>query len=171
MKKLAVVLASVAILAIGAVGVAAAQTPTPAWGGCGFGTGAGQDGYDPTSSPVVRELAKTIGVEPADLVAQVKGGKSVADVAREKGVPVEKLVEVVQAPMVEMMKIMSRYGYADEAQIASMLEYMSEYNKSALEQPGVLGGGMMGGMMGAGMMGGMMGGAGSMMGGWQTRTN
>lgn len=173
MKRWAVILVGATVLALGTAAAAFAQTPTTpsqqwGWGHMGwdaYGT------YDPASNPTVIRLAEKLGISAADLVAQLRDGKSVADVAKEKGVELRTLVDEVQAPMVETMKVNTAYGFLSQEQAGYMLDLMAERTRYVLEQKGFYGGfgmaGGYGGMMGG--YGGPAGGFGGMMGGFGGR--
>ena len=45
----------------------------------------------------VDAAAKVLGMTPADLRTEVQGGKSIADVAKEKGVDVQKVIDAIVA--------------------------------------------------------------------------
>jgi hypothetical protein len=162
MKRLIIAAAAVSVLAVvTAVGVFA-QTPPAAqgqgWSCPGWGAGA-QGNNDPSTNPTIKALADKLGIQASDLVSQLQGGKSVADVAKDKGVSEQTLIDLLQAPMVDMMKVRVQYGYLTQDQADQAQKYMAERIKTQLEQKGFVGGyGMMGGgMMGRGFGGGMMG--------------
>jgi hypothetical protein len=168
-RLLVVSIAAVALLA-GTVFVASAQTPkSESWGCPGWASGT-DGGYSYSASPMYGILADTLGLTAEGLAAELQAGKSVADVAAEKGVSLDELVEALEAPMDEMMQAMTGYGHMSQEQIDSMKEWRASMHRQALEVKGGWTGMMDGGMMGTlgGMMGtfgGMMGGFGSMMGG------
>ena len=180
MKRLVVALAAVGVLAIGSVGAAFAQTPTPptnpyGWGHMGYGYG----NYDPTSDPTIKRLADKIGIAPADLVQGLRNGQSVVDVAAGK-VSEQDLVNVLLQPQIDALNLQVKYGYLTQDQANSVQTNMANQAKFQLEQRGLFDGsngngygygygimGGFGGMMGGfgpGYGGGMMGGFGGMMG-------
>ncbi len=166
MKRLAIALAVVAVLAVGSVAVVFAQTAgqpggwgCPGWGGDGTGN------VDPANNPVLGRLADKLGMTPKDLAAELEGGKSVAEVASARKVDLQTLVDLLNAPRVEMMKIGVQYGYHTQEQADAMQKYMAEQTRYQLEQKGFSGWGY--GMMGGGMMRSGMGNFGGMMRGWQ----
>jgi hypothetical protein len=163
LKRLLVVsIVAVALLA-GTVFVASAQTPrSDSWGCPGWGSST-DGGYSYSASPMYGVLADTLGVTAEDLAAELEAGKSVADVAAEKGVSLDELVEAIEAPMDEMMQAMAGNGHMSQEQIDSMKEWRTSMHRQALEVKGGWTGMMDGGMMGG--FGGMMGGFGGMMGG------
>jgi len=195
MKRIIIAVAAVAVLAVGTAAATFAQTPpTPQGQGssCQGWGGSAQGNYDPANNPAIKQLADKLGVPANDLVTQLQGGKSVADVAKEKGVDEQALVDLLQAPQIEMMKIRVKYGYLTQDQADQAQKYMADRVKAQLEQKGFFGGngygpgGMMGGgaggagggMMGPGSQGsqgsqggsGMMGGGAGPRGGFGART-
>lgn len=172
MKRLVVISVAALALLIGTGLAASAQTPSNQGGGCG-GTGVEVDGsYDYSATPVFGLVAQKLGLAPGDLAAELKAGKSVAGLAADRGVNLEDLVKVVEAPMDEMAQVMSKYGYMTQAQIDAMKERRGTVLRQALEQKGGFPGMMGGTGAGTGCSGGtvdgpagMMGGPGGMMGG------
>ncbi len=164
MRRLILALAAVAMLAIGTAAAVSAQTPTPQQVQPGWGCwGGGANGnYDPATNPTIERLADKIGISAADLVQQLKSGKSVVDVAGSK-VSEQDLVNVLLQPQTDMLKLRVQYGYLTQDQADAAQKYMADRAKYQLEQKGLTfgwGGGMMGGFGGPGMMGRGFGGRG-----------
>jgi hypothetical protein len=160
MRRILAVLAAMAAIAAISATVAFAQTPTPPpanqWG-LGWecpGWGGSSGNYDYSASPMVQSLAATIGISAEDLLAELRDGKSVLDVAAGR-VSEDALVNALLAPRKEMMDARVRYGYLTQEQADQMLELMAERVGYQLETPGFFAGAGRGGMMGSG--GGMMG--------------
>lgn len=165
--KLSLVLAVVALLAV-SVTAAAAAWPG---GGRGAGFGAGADGS------LLATVADALGIEPADLVAELQAGKTVADLATDKGVELSAIVDALTAQHRELLANAVANGRLTQAQADARLEVFTANLTTRLSEPfgancfgfmdadgdGVcdLCGQTMGGMrgrMGRGMMGrGMMG--------------
>lgn len=110
-------------------------------------------------------MAETLGMTQEDLLAELRDGKTVAQVAEEKGVALETLVEALLAPRREALAQKVADGALTQEQADTMLAQMRENITARLQQTwqpgGMLGqGGMLGrgGMRGRG--GGMMGGCG-----------
>lgn len=195
MKKLAAAVAAAALMAIGAVGSAGATAlldeQTPQWGCPGYGAWAAAGAaYNPTSNPTFKKLADKLGMSTDDLAAQIKANKSVAEIAKAKGVNLDDLVDIIDAPMDEMMQVMVKNGFMTKDQADAVDKWRESREKAGLEQQGYAGGMMGPGMMNGYGMGGMMGprfapgagnqpqgygpgarGQGGMMRGWQNRTN
>ncbi len=186
MKRLVVVLVAVTVLTMAAgLAVAFAQTApqpgdeTEGWWCPGLGGGAWYGSYDPANDPALNRLADKIGIGVDDLASELQAGKSVAEVAEARSVDLQTLVDLMQAPQIEMLKIGVKYGYLTQDQADAMQKFMAERIRGWLERKGSPGrfrptgalpagpgfGGMMdrfGGMMGG--FGGMMRGFGGMMG-------
>jgi len=171
MKRLVMALAAVAVMAIGTAAVVSAQTPTPqgqpgwGWGCWGWGGGAyGNGNYDPATNPTIQRLAGKIGIAAADLVQQLKSGKSVMDVANGK-VSEDDLVNVLLQPQVDMLNLRVKYGYLTQDQANAIQQTMATQARYQLEQKGFsfgwggpgYGPGMMGGFGAPGWGPGMMG--------------
>ena len=173
MKRLLVSLAAAAVMvaAIAPAAMAAPdyqQTPPgPGWGwGCdgwgygGWGYGYGTQGnYDYSQIPMWKTLADKLGMNANDLVKELQGGKSVADVASEKNVSEQSLIDALMAPQIDALKLRVQNGYLNQAQADSVQQAEAARVKYMLEQKGFAGsygwGGTMGGY-GTGW-GGMMG--------------
>ncbi len=167
MRRLATAIAAAALLAVGtAVGAGATtlldeQTPTQ-WvcpGFSGFNGAAGN--YNPANNPIFKSVADKLGMAPDALANELKAGKSVADVAGEKKVDLQTLVDVITGPQKEMMAIRVKYGFLTQAQADDVLKNMAAAVKGQLSVKGAFGGAMMGGF---GMMGGGFGPGGMMRG-------
>ena len=191
MKRLVISLAAAALLVAGSGAAAMAapmladQTPQPGWV-CPAWSGSFGN-YDPTTNPTVKLVAGKLGIGADALVSELKSGKSVADVAKEKNVDEQSLIDALMAPQNDMMATRVKYGYLTQDQANQALQYMSQAIKNQLETkgffaggsgsgttgpgyfgPGMMGGGFGGGAYGPGMMGGGFGrGFGGMMGGFR----
>ncbi len=177
MKRLLVSLAAAAAMAAVIVPAAMAATagqaaPGPGYGwGCpmwGYGYGSGaQANIDYSQIPTWKTLGDKLGMNPNDLVKELQGGKSVADVASEKNVSEQTLIDALMAPQIDLLKLRVQYGYMthDQANAAQQAEAASV--KSMLEQKGFSGGYGPGGYgYGFGMGPGMMWGNGYGRGGY-----
>ena len=101
------VLALLAVLSLGATSAFArgpAQQDTPPAHGQGYGMGfmAGERWGGPQNS-LIAVTARVLGINQADLVAQLKD-KTIADVAKAKGVATNKIVDAFLAPRSEALK-------------------------------------------------------------------
>lgn len=163
--KIGVVLVVVAALAVTAV-VASAAWPG---GGRGQGFGFGPDGS------LLSVAAEELGIEQADLVTELQAGKTIADVAEEKGVELSAIVDAFAALHSENLANAVTNGWLTQEQADARLELLKTDLTARLSQSfdprgfgftDADGDGVcdfceengMGGMMGRGMMGrGMMG--------------
>lgn len=146
------------LILVGGATLAATPTPTSTgsggWGAtyCG-GVGFGLGGMN------LAPIAKALNVTIDEIAADIRAGKSIADIAKAKGVSEDAVVEATLAPMKEMLQIQVKYGQATQDQADQMLERMTTQLRQRLSQaattPGASTGGQYGGHMGRG---GMMGG-------------
>ncbi len=146
--------------------------------GRGFGMGPGggmMDRGGPWGGPensLIAVAAEKLGLTTQELLTELQAGKTIADVAAEKNVAVDTIVEAVIAPRTERLNQLITDGQLTQEQADAMLTLMKANVTERInaEWPaGGFGRGMMGGgRWGGGMMGGMMGGGrwgGGMMGG------
>ena len=103
-------------------------------------------------------VAEQLGMTVEDLTTALKDGKSVADLATEKGVALETIVEAIMAPRREALAQRVAAGELTQEQADQMLAQMQENITNRLQQPWQSGG--MLGRGGMGMGGGRMGGGG-----------
>ncbi|MBI4288988.1 MAG: hypothetical protein HY671_11240 [Chloroflexi bacterium] len=135
-------------------------------------------------SATLTRVATVLGVTPTELTAQLQAGKTLAQVAKDKGVDTAKVVEAILAPHKDQLQLNLKYGYITQAQADAALASARQAAESVLDRtfntPGVIGApgaapsdhmdeAMIKAcrdMMASGGMGNMMGGQGSgMMGG------
>ena len=161
----------VAALWIG-VGQISAQgpvtTPVPQGlgsGSCPCGLTPGEGGrWGYQAQGQVDIIAEQLGMTVDEVVAELQGGKTVADLAVEKGVALDTIVEALMAPRREALATAVANGRITQEQADTMLAQMQENIPEHLQQPwqpgrmsgqGRMGGGRMGGSrMGGGRMGG-----------------
>ena len=124
---LAAVLAVVGLAALGTVALAQGPTPqsgTPAYGP-GYGMGMGMGGrMGGSQNSLIVVAAKVLGVDQLTLVATLNGGRTIADVAKEKGVSTSKIVDEFLAPRVQALKSAVDAKRITQAQADSMLATM-----------------------------------------------
>jgi hypothetical protein len=140
--------------------------------GRGFGMGPGgmMDRGGPENS-LIAVAAEKLGLTTQELLAELQAGKTIAEVAAEKNVAVDTIVEAVIAARSERLNQLVTDGQLTQEQADAMLTLMKANVTERInaEWPaggfgrGMMGGGRWGGMMGGGrwgggMMGGMMGG-------------
>jgi hypothetical protein len=126
-----VVVAVVAVVGFGAVALAQGpQPPTPGTGGWGphMGGGLGMGGFGGMMGgaqySLVAVAAKTLNISEADLLKELQNGKAIADVAKSKGVALDKIVDAFVAPRVPMMQSMVSSGRITQEQMNTMLATM-----------------------------------------------
>ncbi len=94
-----VVAVIVGLTTLGSVtGVVSAQGPQPG------GPGRGRGGMGGPENSLVAIAAQVLGLDQAALVSTLNGGKTIAEVAKEKGVALDKIVEAFLAPRAENLK-------------------------------------------------------------------
>ncbi len=128
---LAAVLALVGLVALGtaafAQGPAPQTTPSataPGYGmGYGMGPGLSRMGgaWGGPQNSLVAVAARVLGVDQATLVTTLNGGKTIAAVAKEKGVSTDKIVDEFLAPRVAALKSAVDAKRISKAQADSML--------------------------------------------------
>jgi polyhydroxyalkanoate synthesis regulator phasin len=79
--------------------------------------------------------AEELGVTAADLMAEIQAGKSIADVAGEKGVDVQAIVDAYLAQLGEVLDQAVQNGRITQDQADSMLEHAQETVPEMLENP------------------------------------
>lgn len=133
------VLATVAVLAAGVVGLSAvyaqgpnpARTPQPgcpvaAGGGLGLRMGARWGG-------MLQTWADALGLKVEELAAAVQSGKSVADLAKEKGLTIEALVDkAIEARKAAVQQAVEA-GRLTQEQADAMLQQMRERMTESLQ--------------------------------------
>jgi hypothetical protein len=86
---------------LGTPGVSSAQdgttSTTTADSGSATRAGHPRPGLRHPRLEVLKVAADTLGMKPADLLQELKDGKSIADVAKEKGVDEQKVVDAIVA--------------------------------------------------------------------------
>ncbi len=98
-------------------GVASAQGPQP--GGRG-----GMGGWGGPQNSLIAVAANVLGVDQATLVSTLNSGKTIADVAKDKGIALDKIVETFLAPRVEYLKNAVTAGRLTQAQADAWLATM-----------------------------------------------
>jgi DNA-directed RNA polymerase specialized sigma subunit len=125
--------------------------------GPGFGPGPGGPGQmgqggRQGGNPVLEIVAEKLGMTSDELMTELQAGKSIADVAAEKNVSVDTLVDAILAPRSDRLKEMVTNGRLTQEQADARLAEMKSKVTERLNQQGL------GQGSGQGMMGGMGGG-------------
>jgi len=109
------------------------------------GTAAGQAlGMGPrwggSANSMITVAAAELGMTPAGLLAELQAGKTVAQVAGEKGVAVESIVEAFVAPRAEQLAQLVANGQMTQEQVDAILAAMRANVTARLNQPWTAGG-------------------------------
>ncbi len=127
--------------------------------GGAYGMMAGTQGV-PYGS-MMDDLEELLGIDHADIHAAHVSGKSLVDIAAEKGVSEDKLIQTILDGRKAALDQAVKAGKLTQDSADQMLKFMETNIKTMVEAKGISGmmgaGGMMG-QGGAGHMGGMMGG-------------
>lgn len=171
------------LLGLFAVGTAFAQSPTAtpapttpwgqAWGGIWRG-----------GATVSKAITDLLGMTPGQILDERLAGKTLADIAKEKGVTEQQLTDAIVGGQEDILDQAVKDGRLTQAQADWMLERMKTMASSHLTNPfgpgdnngprggwfgGMTGGGRFGGR-GAGPFGGMRGGPWGNWGPWNNST-
>jgi len=85
---------SIAIAATGLTGVASAQSSTPTTSApAAAGQKGDHAGRRHVAKQALKEVAKDLNMSPKDLLTELRSGKTVNQVAQEKGVPSQTIVD------------------------------------------------------------------------------
>ncbi len=153
----------VVLLGLFVVGTVFAQSPTAtpapstpwgqAWGGIWRG-----------GSTISETITDLLGMTPGQILDARLAGKTLADIAKEKGVTEQQLTDAIVNGQKDILDQAVKDGRLTQAQADWMLERVKTMASSQLTNPFGPGanngprGGWLGGMMGGGRFGGMMGG-------------
>jgi hypothetical protein len=128
--SLAALVAVVALMAFGAVAFAQGPATTPPAPGLGLGLGprwGGTGGMGGPQNSLVAVAAQVLNMNATDLVAALNGGKTIADVAKEKGVSTDKIVEASLANRSQALKAAVDAKRITQAQADAALATMKEH--------------------------------------------
>lgn len=70
----------------------------------------------------IEEIAEILGLTPEELQARIDEGQTIEQIALEKGVSIEPVIEAVLAPHAEMIAALVQDGYITQEQADGMLE-------------------------------------------------
>ncbi len=126
---LAAALAVVALMVLGTAAFAQGPTPQTTPGnsqgyGMGYGMGFGRMGMGGSQNSLVAVAAKVLGIDQTALVTTLNSGKTIADVAKEKGISTDKIVDEFLAPRIAALKSSVDAKRITQAQADSMLATM-----------------------------------------------
>ena len=132
MKKLLVfslVVAAVAVVTLFSVGmIGYAQGPGGSWSG-------GMMEWGGRQNSLVASAAQTLGMTQADLVSAMQSGKTIADVAKAKGIALDKIVDAFLTARQAMLKTAVAGGRLTQAQADSMIGIMKANVLARLSAP------------------------------------
>lgn len=152
--KIVVVVGLVAVVGLFVVNsTIQAQGPTGNRGPMGMG------GFD---NSLVATAAEVLKMEPTELITLLQSGKTIADVAKEKGVEVEAIVDAFVAKHETYLKLALEQKRLTQEQADTMLKTLRERATADIAQPYTARMGMVRGMGMMGMMGSMGSGMGMM---------
>jgi hypothetical protein len=125
--SLVVVAALAAVVLFSGSLTAYADGPRGGWGGM-MGMGGPDDS-------LVAVAAKTLGLTQTDLVTALQGGKTIAAVAKDKGVALDKIMDAFVAERQDAFKAAIASGRMTQAQVDSMISLMKTNVLARLNQP------------------------------------
>lgn len=129
-------------MALGSVSMVAAAAPATVQAAVGVAAQA-----PPAVRPYVMGplgvLAKLAGVKVEDVMTQRQGGKSLADIAKSKGVSTDKLLDEVLAARKAFLDVRVKQGVITQKQADEILEFQRERMKQRFQDATV--GGRLGG--------------------------
>jgi hypothetical protein len=118
---------SIVVLVVGVIGVSAVAAHPQGPGGM-FGLGG------PENSAIAI-AAEQLGLEPADLLAELQAGKTIAELAEAQGVSLDSIVEAIVAAHSERLATAVENGRITQEQADAMLATMTENLTARLSQP------------------------------------
>jgi hypothetical protein len=92
----------------------------PMGSGFGMGPGGGRGGMM-GGHLGMQTVAETLGLTPAELVTELQAGKTVVEVAAEKNVDVDTLVEAILTPRIERLNELVTAGQLTQAEVDARL--------------------------------------------------
>lgn len=101
----------------------------------GGGMGGGMYSLGGPNNSLIAVAAEVLGVEPAELVAELQNGVSIADVAAEAGVDVSDIVDAFLAPRAERLQELVDSGRLTQEEADTWLETMASHVADRLDQP------------------------------------
>jgi hypothetical protein len=106
--------------------------------GAGYGMGMrGRMGPISPTNSLVAVAAEKLGMTQADLVAQLRSGRTIAQIATEKNVALATIVDAFIAPRKAHLEILVANGQLTQAQMDTMLATMQANVTARLNQPGI----------------------------------
>jgi hypothetical protein len=159
MKKTLLIVAVVAVLALGALGVGAAfaqggNPPSYPYGGQMMGGRGGYGGYGPMHDYVEQALASKLGLTEEQVETELAAGKPMVQIALDHGIAQADLATFMNDVHTTAFAAAVKDGALTQAQADFMLQRMSQngyaYGDCPMDGTGYGRGGGYGGMMGGG---------------------
>jgi hypothetical protein len=135
---IATLVAVVGALALGATAFAQEPVGVQPFGGQGggYGLSGGRGGmWGGPDNSLVAIAAEALGMDRTALVAELNAGKTIADVAKAKGVALDKIVDAFIAPRVTALNQAVADGRFTQAQADTMLATMKANVTAQLSAP------------------------------------
>ncbi|MEO8391450.1 MAG: hypothetical protein ABI700_00520 [Chloroflexota bacterium] len=131
-KSFLLLMAVVAIVAAGAFAVYAQDStpsPQPPFGMMGqhgmmMGT---HQMWDGDSAPMFTEIAKAFGIDEQTLASELQSGKTLAQLAQEKGIDLATVSAAAQTTMKQHLDVLVTSGVLTQAQADARLSLMQEH--------------------------------------------
>jgi hypothetical protein len=79
-------------------------------------------------------VAQLLGTTTDELKAQLVAGKTLAAIAKDKGVSQDKLVSTILAPVSDEMGVMAKYGYVTAAQQTELMQLAQDKVNALVNQ-------------------------------------
>ncbi|MEP7284826.1 MAG: hypothetical protein ABI947_03545 [Chloroflexota bacterium] len=125
--KLSLVMVAIVVVALFSVGLTA-NAQGPVGGGPGGMMGGPQNS-------LVAVAATTLGMTQTELVTALQSGKTIADVSKDKGVALDRIVDAFVTARQVMLKTAVSNGRLTQAQADSMISLMKTHVLAQLSQP------------------------------------
>jgi hypothetical protein len=156
-RTIIVLLAVVMMVAAGAFTVSAQDDSNPTWrpfGGMGRGMGMGVHlMWDGDAAPMFSIVADALGIDAQTLISELQSGKTLAQLAEEKGIDLATVTAAAQTTMQQHLGELVAAGVLTQAQADARLNLMQQHWEDASVFNGTCCGGMTMGMGRGGMWG------------------
>lgn len=84
--------------------------------------------------PTLIRVAQTLGLTADELVSRLQQGTTLNDIAVERGVSVEKVIEAIISPYQAQLQLQVSYGYLTQEQADTLLKQAREHARVLLTQ-------------------------------------
>jgi Protein of unknown function (DUF2680) len=86
----------------------------------------------------VEKVASVLGLSPADLLSELRGGKTLAQIAGEKGVPTQTLVDTILEPAKQLLSNRVQNGKITQEQADQRLQQLTTRIEDFINNGGTL---------------------------------